>query len=274
MIYCVWYPSGGYGSFVTAIIDRFGKNFARPDAVEYEFSDNGNSHAANKTITPYRRIPLHYKVDIKDTTNHHCVAIDPGIDNKDNLKFLDQFPSARVIKITYDKYSWPVIAKTMIIKAMKSTLDQQLALENHWPSSEPWAVREKYFLYLVDNQLQNQWLKDNQFDCIDIAQIWEYKNFVNALQSADIELEDFRDTHQQWQQSNQVYFEPIIRSQQIVQQIRMQQHADLSDITDLWAQAVVNYYIRIEFGVTVPANTYANWFENTSEILNLLNDVS
>ena len=30
MIYCVWYPSGGFGHFINAVISLYGVDFKRP----------------------------------------------------------------------------------------------------------------------------------------------------------------------------------------------------------------------------------------------------
>jgi hypothetical protein len=46
---------------------------------------------------------------------------------------------------------------------------------------------------------------------------------------------------------------------------------DLEHIIDVWNQAVIYYYIWLEFGIEVPHNNYSNWFANTQEIVIMLN---
>lgn len=270
MIYCVWYPSGGYGSYLTALIDRFGINFARPRTLELEFSHNGDSHAAVRTVPPYRDSCKGYKFNFDNSSHNYCVAVDNGITNQ-NLNFLDVFPGAQVIKVTYDDHSWPIVAHTMITKAMKVPLDQELAVEQNWPCDEPWAVREKYFLYLVENHLRHSWKPSQEFHCIDVCNFWNYTDLVEQLHQAGITVLDFSPVHQSWQDANFKYFNPVIQAKEIIKQVVSGQCVDITGITDLWEQAVVNYFIQIEFGVTVPANTYANWFGNTKEISDLIN---
>ena len=43
MIYCVWYPSGGFGHYIGATLSLYGKNFARPKK-DLTFNANGDSH--------------------------------------------------------------------------------------------------------------------------------------------------------------------------------------------------------------------------------------
>jgi hypothetical protein len=49
----------------------------------------------------------------------------------------------------------------------------------------------------------------------------------------------------------------------------MQCSSDLTHITDIWTQAVVYYYIWLEFGIEVPHNDFANFFTNTDQIIGL-----
>ena len=45
----------------------------------------------------------------------------------------------------------------------------------------------------------------------------------------------------------------------------------LNNVTDLYTQAVIYYFIWLEFNVEVPHNDFSDWFTNTDEIVIMLN---
>jgi hypothetical protein len=251
------------------MLDRFGHGFLRPKDLIIEFSDNGNSHNMQKTVPPYRRgIMPDYAFD-KEL--NYSVLIDDGIDYE-NAEFQNKFDNCQVLKLCYDSKSWPIIAYTMIAKAMESNLQKELPVDQeHWPTDEDWAVREKYFLYLTEHEYRDGWRKDDQFCSLDIADVWDYQLLVNRFDSAGITINHFIDHHRQWQTMNTKYFKPIHQAQDIIDSVKQKAHQNIGHITDLWDQAVVNYYIWLEYNIEVPANTYANWFSNTKEIEDFIN---
>ena len=123
MIYCIWYPSGGFGHFVNAVISLHGDNFVRPKN-KLEFSDNGDSHLLDLTAPKYFH-DNKYNFTFDDNVNY-SVLIDNGINNE-GVKFLENFPSAKVIKMCYTDNTWPVIAKTMIDKLNADHTKGQIA---------------------------------------------------------------------------------------------------------------------------------------------------
>jgi hypothetical protein len=253
------------------MLDRFGHGFQRPNDLGVGFSVNGNSHDMQKTVPPYRRGTMpDYTFD---PALNYSVLIDNGIDYE-HTEFLTKFNNCHVLKTCYNSKSWPVIAYTLIAKAMESDLQKELPVDQeHWPTDEDWAVREKYFLYLTEHEYKDLWRADDQFSSIDIASLWDYQVLVDQLTSANIKLEDFAEHHQDWQALNDKYFRPIHQAQTIIDLVKQKTHQDISHITDLWNQAVVNYYIWLEYNIVVPANTYANWFSNTKEIEDLINGI-
>lgn len=271
MIYCVWYPAGGFGTYISSVLDRYGKNFVRPSESDFVFSPTGNSHLNEKVVPVYRdRIANRYQIKLDHSQGNYSVLIDNGV-NSESTKFLSVFPNAHVIKICYDDKSWPTLVQTLIVKAMNKTLESEIMPDqNKWDCADDWAVREKYFLFLIENQLRCAWKPDDISTSLDVGQIWNYTSLVNFFSSIGIEVENFEHKHQKWQQANQQYFTPAHQAQYIVQCVKNRQEVDLTHITDLWQQAVVNYYVLLDFGVTVPANTYANWFQNTKQIWEMI----
>jgi len=266
MIYCVWYPSGGFGHFINAVLSLYGDNFVRPSN-HITFSNTGNAHSLNLVVPKYLHDGPYPKIAFDDTKNY-SVLIDNGINNC-SKKFLKTFNTNKVIKLFYDDLSWPVVAKTSIIKASQSSLIQELAVDANWPCQEPWAVREKYSLYLKEHSLRSAWGPDKNCYNLNVYTLLSYqklKDFFNNV----VGVSEFKILHSRWLQANREYFFPIVESANIIAAIKSRQTLNLHYINDIWDQAVINYILNLEFGVDIPVNDYPNWFRDTDQILKLL----
>lgn len=267
MIYCVWYPSGGFGHFINAILSLHGKNFVRPKK-QLAFSNNGNSHDLDLVVPKYLHGAWTGTFEFEDKKNY-SVLIDNGI-NDENKQFRFVFPNSTIIKICYTDYTWPVVARTMIDKAMESSLERELPIAV-WDTQDLWARREKYFLFLRDHALRSAW-KPNGIDfTLKIDDMIEYADLLIALGSCGIKLDSFNNIWKQWQAANQKYITPIHDAKTIINCVKNNVSFDLEHIIDVWNQAVIYYYIWLEFGIEVPHNNYSNWFANTQEIVIMLN---
>jgi len=265
MIYCVWYPSGGFGHFVNAVITLHGKNFLRPKK-SLKFSANGNSHSLDLVVPKYLNDCWPGGIEFLDNKNY-CVLVDTGIDNECDT-FKSTFPDATVIKICYSDNSWPVVARTMIEKAMRSSIEEQLPT-NNWNTDKPWARREKYFLFLRDHRLRHAWRPSNDYTLYIDNLYSNYDEFFKTINSI-VETESCYDIWRDWQAANAKYFDTVRTATQIMSDIKTNTISDLTHITDVWTQAVVYYYIWITFGFEVPHNDYSEWFTNTKDIVTML----
>jgi hypothetical protein len=269
MIYCVWYPSGGFGHFFNAVLTLHGRDFMRPERLDYQFSKKGNSHDLQLVAPKYLQNPKHYDFDFS-STDHYSVLIDNGI-NDESTEFLKFFTNATVIKICYCDHTWPIVARTMIEKAMGRELQEEITLDDVWTCNDIWARREKYFLFLRDHSLRSAWRIDNSYKYIDIGSMLSYDQFKNCLQSLGIETDDFRHLWTEWNYSNHVYLEPIAIAHQVINSVKNNLDSDIRYIEDVWTQSVIYYYIWLEYNFEVPHNDYSNWFTNTKEIVIMLN---
>lgn len=264
MIYCVWYPSGGFGHFINAVLTLHGVGFIRPKN-QLTFSKNGNSHNLEKIAPKYRddRWPDH--VEFLHDKNY-CVLIDNGI-NDENEKFKFKFTDATVVKICYNDFSWPVVARTMIDKAMGSNIEEQLPLD-HWNSNEPWARREKYFLFLRDHNFRHAWKPTNE--CIVyINDLFDYTQLFDTVNSF-AEVQPFQELWYQWREANAKYIDPIEVANIVVSHVSANQSYDITHVNDIWTQSVIYYYIWLKFGIEISHNDFANFFSNTKEIAELV----
>jgi hypothetical protein len=264
MIYCVWYPSGGFGHFVNAVLTLHGQNFVRPKK-SLQFSTTGDSHALDLVVPKYFKNRWCSNFDFSKTQNY-CVLIDNGI-NDESDQFRQTFPDATVIKICYSNHSWPIVARTMIDKAMQSDITKQLPIDS-WHTDEDWAKREKYFLYLRDHAVRHSWRHSTDF-ALYVDDLLHYQSLFDQLNSV-IKVEPFENLWHAWRRANTQYLDPMVTASSVIDSINKRKYFDTTGITDIWTQAVIYYYIWIAFGVEIPHNDYADFFCSTEQIAKLI----
>jgi len=264
MIYCVWYPSGGFGHFINAILNLHGKNFARPTN-KIKFSHTGDLHALELTAPKYYADPENYNFDFDQNLNY-SVLIDNGINNEGE-RFKNFFPTANIIKLCYNDVSWPIVAKTMIDKAMQSNVNEQLVVDcDKWNGNDPWVVREKYFLFLRDHTLRKAWQPSVGVTNVLVNDMLNYAKLHNQLLISGVELDNFESFHLAWLSANKQYVDPVKNSQLVIESIKNNIDLSLDHISTIWDQAVLYYFLWITFGREVPHNDYANFFSSTGAV--------
>jgi hypothetical protein len=265
MIYCVQYPSGGFGHFINAVLTLRGLGFVRPKK-NLEFSSNGNSHSLDLVVPKYAKECWPGGIEFLDDKNY-CVLVDNGI-NSESDQFKSMFPGSQTIKICYTDLTWPIVARTMIEKAMNSTIETQLPV-NEWATNEPWAQREKYFLFLRDHDLRLAWKSTDEND-LHVDEIYDnYEEFFSVLNSI-VKIEWCEDLWSAWRSANAKYIDPVKEARKIIDYVTAEWPMDLSAVTDTWTQAVVYYFIWLKFDLEVPHNDYADFFKNTKQIIELV----
>lgn len=266
-IICIWYPAGGFGHFVGAVLQLHGARFAGSQH-SLEFSNNGDSHAFPLVVPKYHHNPNTYCVPALDKSQRYSVLIDNGV-NDESTTYRQFFPESQTIKLCYTDRSWPIVSRTMIEKAMQRNFHDEVSVdETCWNQDQDWTRREKYFLFLRDHPLRQQWRPDEACFNLLIDDLLCYSSMLARLSEFGVQdSPEFHNNWHQWSNANSIYLDPVITAAWIIEHVR--DDLDLSQI-DLWTQAVVNYYIWLEFGVEVPANDYSNWFTNTKQIARML----
>jgi len=270
-IVCIWYPTGGFGHFVNAIVSLYGKNFVRPNTLDFSFSKFGDAHDLNLVAPKFSNNTNNYDFDFSITDSTYSVLIDNGIDNE-SKNFIGTFPNAKIIKLCYSTLTWPIVASTMIHKVMRLPIETALMVDNNsWPSVEPWCQREKYFLFLKDHKFRNMWKPDLNCHNIFVDDLIEYKQFYQSLNNTDFQVSDFYSLWKSWAATNKKYIQPLQDAIKILQAVDQGHYIKLHDYSNVWTQAIVNYLIWCKYNVIVGANDYANWFVDTLEIQKLIN---
>lgn len=268
MIYYIWYPSGGFGHYINSVLSLYGNNFVRPKH-KHSFGSTGDSHYLDLVLPKYFQNTWKHDLSYIDPSKNYSMLIDNGINDESEV-FIDCISAGKVIKICYSDQLWPVVAKTQIIKASRDTLDNQLKVDHRWPERKPWSIREKYFLYLRDHELRHAWRPSEKYDSLDLQVLLDYEDLYRTLSTLGILCDHFGDFHASMLEKNHQFFSGIIYSRQIIKALKDNRSMDIGHITSLWDQAVINYFIYLEFDFEIPANTYADWFTNTEEMLRLI----
>jgi len=264
MIYCIWYPSGGFGHFINGVLTLHGNKFKRPTN-KIKFSSTGDSHSLNLVAPKYTKNIKNYNYEF-DSDYNYSVLIDLGI-NSNSREFMQALPEAQVIKLCYSDKTWPVVANTMVNKAMKSTVESEITVDaTAWSSEANWAQREKYFLFLRDHYLRNAWRPESDIHNIIIDSLTNYNTLKDIIESIGLNLDNFQDLWNEWYLHNEKYFAPVTKAQQIIETIKSSDNLDLTDIRDVWTQAVIYYFIWLEFGKEVPHNDFENFFNDVGQI--------
>jgi hypothetical protein len=267
-VYCLWYPTGGFGHWLSACISATARDFYRIDHQDIFFSPEGDSHAAPLMAPKYLHNADSYDFEF-DPEQKYVVLIDNGI-NDESRKFQQFFPDAITIRITYDDLSWPIVAATMVAKT-QGGIDRALCLDNTaWRDDADWARREKYFLYLRDHDLRQAWRSTDGCYNINVNQLLNPDDLRRCMDGAGIYLGNFEGLWLRWRLANARYLDPVDQAADIMLHLRENRTYDLSAVQDLWSQAVINYYIWIYHGIEVPANDYADWFADWDDLCRLL----
>lgn len=264
MIYCIWYPSGGFGHFVNAVFSLHGDNFVRPRN-SLQFSKNGNSHSLDLVVPKYKHELWSNNVEFC-TDKNYCILIDNGIDNE-STKFKSVVPWSKIIKICYTDYSWPIVARTFIEKALNSNLETELPI-NDWDTIDSWAQREKYFLFLRDHAFKNAWRPGPDLALL-VDELLDYDRLFDKLNSFT-KVESFKELWSNWRSANACYLDPVGIAQNVMSWVKQKKSHKLDFVNDIWTQSVIYYYIWITFGIEVPHNDYSEWFTTTDSIVKML----
>lgn len=190
---------------------------------------------------------------------NYSLIIDNGI-NCEDTKFTKFFLDATVVKMCYSDFSWPIVANTMFSKAMRVKIDQELAVDKRWSDDAPWAQREKYFLFLRDHPLRNAWKPSSLSHNIFIEDLIDYSTMVNQFDSIKVVLDNFESLHTPWLKSNSQYFDPVLSAKKFING-----HPLDTPISDIWTQAVVYYQIWCLYGIEVPHNDFADFFQSQED---------
>lgn len=278
----VSYPSGGYGFYMARLINFFVTNVIKTSDL-FQFDETGTSHLLPLVAGDIhfeqnhnlRSIDQIYQSDI-DQQKYIIIPYCPGINNDNPYKIEKDFPNSKIIRLYYQDNTWPLVFQNCIIKAANDTLEKKVKFESErFGSSDDWAQRENYTLLCQHHELREKWkphankhwLNIDIYDLITNPHGCLYK--VAEFIDGNLEQIDLLDhKHQQFLNANPHTVQHLANLQ-IVNDLLKEK--SLNHITELYQQAVINFYVKCKFDFWVPPNDYADWFTNTTQIVKMLN---
>ena len=123
----IQYPPGGFGHFIHVILSSYGQGFQGKPSI-YNFGPGGNSHEFSLVLPTYfdNTFDINkYQKHLKTLTSDFAtVLVDLGVDNDSN-EYLDFIIPDLTIRICYDDWSWPLLARMLYTRAMAAVTNQK-----------------------------------------------------------------------------------------------------------------------------------------------------
>lgn len=277
-IILISYPPGGFGNFLFHALTEYADSTYKPVNSEFSFSKTGNSHSTTKYTKIYFKDPSDYIVSVPDQTKKTLVLCDNGIDNDSYEKINQVFNNATIVRTVIDPAVRPVIYQTCIVKAKESdpNVETQQQVLNNWTDyNEDYAKRENFTLFyhnwsfgwdaVTDHNVINvslEHLITNTVGCLI--------DLITRLGCQVIKIGQLEEFCQQWQTSNQQYFDVYWQWQRINSAFDSNTNLSINNITSLHDQGYINYCIERKFNVTIPVYDYRDWFVDTNQILQMI----
>jgi len=259
MIYCIWYPSGGFGHFLNAILTLYCDGFKRPNK-KNSFSDIGDSHSLDLIAPKYFHNPTDYYFNPTDKLNY-SVIVDNGI-NDESSTFKRHFNNPKIIKVTYSDKDWPIVAATRTVKASLNLLDTEFNKSAWGNDSSDWAEREAYFLFLRDHPQRFKWKDEPNVFNISVDEILNYNHLTAFLTRIGLSFTNFKPMHDLMLDANSEFIVTDLE--------RIKESKSLAEIDTIWKQAVIYFQIWAKFGIEVPHNTYSDFFKDSDELFEMV----
>jgi hypothetical protein len=277
------YPSGGYGYYLTRLINAFITNVVKTSD-DFSFDSVGTSHQLplvagdvhfdqNKNLIS---ISDEYQVEIAQK-KYILIPYCTGIQSDDVTSLTNAFPNAKIIRLYYEDDTWPLVFQNCITKAALETLETAVEFDHTvFGSSDDWAKRENFYLLLKNHHFRHMWNQcdSTRFLNINILDLLTkpencLRSIANYIHGTVIDLDALQTRHQQFldSNSNTVRHLEILH---IVKNLKLTQ--SLKHIDHLYQQAVLNFYLQLRYKFEVLPNDYSDWFTNTTDIVKMLED--
>jgi len=277
------YPSGGYGYYLTRLINGFITNVVKTSD-DFLFDSVGTSHQLplvagcihfdqTKTLIG---ISDKYHYDI-DQQKYILIPYCTGIQSDNVTELTNTFTNAKVIRLYYKDDTWPLVFQNCIIKAAQKTLENAVEFNDvAFGSSDDWARRENFFLLLKNHHFRHMWNEcwSSQFLNINIVDLLTdpencLRSIAKFINGTIVDLDLLPSRHQQFLDSNL----NTVRHMEILDIVKnLKLNQNLKHIDHLYQQAVLNFYLQLKYNFEVPSNDHSDWFTNTTDIVKMLED--
>jgi hypothetical protein len=282
-IILISYPSGGFGNFLYHVLTEHADNTVKVANNQLEISNNGNSHSTKKYTNVYYHDPVDYlpsidNVDIKD--KKILVLCDNGILDDSYVKLNKVFPNATIVRTTITSLIRPIIYQTCVTKAMNTNVlaETKAHVDNNWiDAHKEYAIRENFTL-LYHNWPFKGWNDHNQCVNVNLELLINdtYNTIKNLIYTLDMQIindSKLKQVIDEWQQKNSKYFKIYYECKKIKNALETNADLSIEHITSLHDQGYINYWLEKTYNITIPVYDYKNWFKNTNEIHQVINEI-
>lgn len=279
----IQYPSGGYGFYLTRLINRCISGVVKVQD-NFNFDKIGTSHSLPLVYghVHFNR-DRHFDIQSANLIYHdsilqgHYVLVPycPGINDDMISRTLDFYPKCRIVRLCYDDRTWPLVFYNAITKALNKDINSEVFFDrDRFGSDSDWAKRENFTLLFKSHALRHQWkpVADRRVCNIDIFSLLvDTKKTIETItefigQPADaINTPDVLAKHQCFLVANPAATLHL-KILKLLDNLTADQ--DLEWIKELFWQAVVNFYIEEQYDIAIKVNEHPDWFRTTGDLIN------
>lgn len=272
------YPSGGFGNFIFHVLTEFSDNTYKPNNDKFKLSSIGDSHNTNKYTTTWYHDPDHYKLNYIDTDKKILILCDNGINNDTYTKIYSCFNDIQIIRNYISKPIRPVIYKTCVYKAQRSTelIENYNHISANWIDKDEYYAQRENFTLLYHNwpfkwdEVHENSIINLNLESLIINPYHTIEDCIKKIGGNVINEHGLKILCNNWQSVNYEYFKIYYQWDLIKKCLTSDYDLDISEITNLHDQGYINYCIEEQFNVTIPVYDYKNWFTNTKQIKEML----
>ena len=268
-MWIIHYPSGGFGHYLYRFIAASFDSVFEP-SLDYSFDELGSSH----------HYPLHYEKSedmgppIFDFGGRESIAlIDTGIENDKLSDIHDSWPLTKTIRLVIDEDAKHIVRQTMMIKAGQS----------FFPVSKtaPWITRfdhtrEYHRISKRPDHPLNKFSYNPKYTInINISDLCLFPDIVlGQLQPhfGDVNQIKFSRLSTRFTIANSPYIFGNVMGNMVLSALKHKNKMFMTGIQSEQDRGYINFLIERKYNVKINPLKHREWFKNSDEVLELLDD--
>jgi len=289
-IIVVSYPAGAGGYFIYTAITRYAKGAVYLEMPKFQFGENGHCHNAQKYTPVMWHQPDRYDLVLSNdleqsqVENHKVVVIaDHGdLYDQDYQHLRGHFPNAKIVRTVIDREMIFAVGRAAVEKPAGGNINDinrdawSKSSQNGQPFRQ-WCknLMQDWSSYDLHRQL-GRWTPVNQQGVLNFSvrhfACPEYRGIEKLILMLGLTVRDpegLYDFCTAYREANLRYYRCFLETQRVLQYLSTGQELDLSHITDIYDQLVIEYHIEHKWNCQLPDNR-DTWFQNTQEIQKLI----
>ena len=285
-IIVVSYPPGAGGYFLYTAITRYAKGAVYVEMPGLVFGAKGDCHTAELYTPVMWHHPDEYDLELsswitaQDVEHNKVVVIcDHGDCYDEGYQYLrSHFPHAKIVRTVLDTDMTHVVARSGTEKPSPNIDMIQYHRDMYQQTDRSWSLRGwfKNMVRFPTSESVYQWLQRWRPACQPDVVNFSIRHLVypelhgvaRLIEDLGMTVRDacgLQDFCWQYQQANLKYFNWLIEWPGIYQALQAGQDLDLSHITDIYDQCMIDLRIESIWNLRLPDRD-DEWFRSTEEI--------